>query len=204
MLVALVLVMLLNLATQSHNNMPPAQPTGDYLKWCHATYGPTLYPQQLQNNLFFTLEDAMPLRSDWVLEWSRPISNPGGVMQPFGMDDLEAQQPDLVVQSVLTELQDVLQTDMVDQSAATIDEENKWQNFSGKFSWSKPRGQQHNNLCMCYNKVLVQDQPYMYIRHGGYLKILVGWEEDKHIFDYGHRLVCMAFNGPPANWNLNP
>ena len=101
MLVALVLVMLLNLATQSHNNMPPAQPTGDYLKWCHATYGPTLYPQQLQNNLFFTLEDAMPLRSDWVLEWSRPISNPGGVMQPFGMDDLEAQQPDLVVQSVL-------------------------------------------------------------------------------------------------------
>lgn len=101
MLVALVLVMLLNLAKQSHNNMPPAQPTGDYLKWCHATYGPTLYPQQLQNNLFFTLEDAMPLRSDWVLEWSRPISNPGGVMQPFGMDDLEAQQPDLVVQSVL-------------------------------------------------------------------------------------------------------
>ena len=61
MLVALVLVMLLNLATQSHNNMPPAQPTGDYLKWCHATYGPTLYPQQLQNNLFFTLEDASAL-----------------------------------------------------------------------------------------------------------------------------------------------
>lgn len=217
MLAAFSLVVLLTLATLCHSSMPPAQPTGDFPKWCNATYGNPAQPEQLQNNIYFNAHPAPLLEATWMEAWSsRPADpqhswdRPAGVLKDFTLDEMQDlfQESEAAVETALSQLGTVLQPSLIARSQAAVDPNNKWEVFEGSFLWTKASGLVQNDLCMCYSKQVVKNTPYMSLTLDGYIRVWVGYAQNgKPIHEYGHRLVCLASNGGPClhanqmNWD---
>lgn len=190
-----------------YNTMPIAQPTNDYLKWCNSTYKDSEDTDNLVNNLRYTSKKPWGLDSNWVEEyvdgWPHGFNTTGGILNSISKHTLTT-QPLAGVRTILNTLHTVVQPPLKTKSAATATVtaegvDNRWRLFSGEFSWLQ-QDDTHPGLCIPYQKALVQQQPpcHMYMHDKGYLKVVVGYDDANNIvFDYAHRLVCMAFHGGP-------
>lgn len=195
-----------------------ARPTGDFLKWCRDTYHPTRDTDSLFANLSFAPQTATALRTTWVHDWvekewledeedpnyNRSLDVPGGVLKDLTLQQLLA-QPARGVKVVLSKLHDALAPPLQEASEASVPSNNKWQVFSGEFTWAKLFSGVQLNICMCFNKAAVLKQKYMYLGQDGYLSVLVGYDANKKpIQEYAHRLVCLAYKGGPKLEGVGP
>ncbi len=183
-------------------------PSGQYLQWCDATYRVTHNTDNLASNLYFTRNPhpPTPLISNWVGEWVttwKPFNNTAGILKDMTLADINGDHL-TTVKTILNRLHDVVQSPLQTRAAApppatAATGNNKWRLFSGMFHWEvQPGNTLLDNLCIPYNLQAVEDTPYIYHHPDDYLRVWVGkGVGTRKIFDYAHRLVCMAYKGGP-------
>lgn len=206
------------------------QPTGDFIRWCTATYGQPLN----DNPLAFSRSQPLQLHTDWVEEWAsrawlqpqaqpphqpqqhqqpqaQPLGQlhtPGGLLRDFTLDQVTTTNTVGALQAVLMQLHGVLQPVLqsVAANAEEWDEDSAWQVFQGQFDWLRPSNRIHHCTCMPYHKPTVVGTKYIYPKHNKeYLLVWVGSDDaGKRILEHAHRLVCLASHGGPRLATADP
>lgn len=132
-------------------------PTGQFLKWCDSTYGPSsnAHPDQLHLNLVFSRNQPQPLQlhTDWVEQWAdktwvqhppqqqqpqaqpqpqqplRSMPTPAGLFHDYTLEELTDTNTEGAMQDALGQLAAVFQQPLQDvaASAAQVQGDLAWE-----------------------------------------------------------------------------
>lgn len=191
-----MLILCLTLTAQvCYSDMPTKpQPNINFLSWCGARYGPGHHQNNLaNNNLVYSNAHPLALQLGWEEQWVqdwKPFDTAAGILKDYQapIDDFLEVDSSTWVEDMLGSLHDVLQPPLKTRATTAVPGIRKWEVFSGEFSWIRHGGNLKSNVCMPYSSRLVSRAPYISELPQGYLRVLVGKDEDGNkIRDYAHR-----------------
>lgn len=169
-------------------------------------------------SITFNRHQPLTLNTDWVEDWTsrewltgqpHPLHKPAGLLKGYSLAQLTGTQTGEILQKAFRQLHGVLQPSLQHRAAVVAQAYggDTWEVFTGEFRWVDTHGSlTPDSICMPYHKPSVAGTQYIYTnKQHAYLRVLVGRNElGREIFEYAHRLVCLAFNGGPRLATAQP